>query len=177
MGDEVGGEEAEEVRVRSALWALVCCVVMAAGFAVAPLEGNSTWVVIVLVLVLTTVIGAPFFLIRKRLDHTRRPLADALVTVVLMLVTLVVGFSAVYVTMAHEDPDGIPGIDTKVDAVYFTVTTLATVGYGDIHPVSQSARVVATIQMLFDLTVVAVAARLVLGVAQERRRERVDRPR
>ncbi len=50
----------------------------------------------------------------------------------------------------------------KVTAVYFTVTTLATVGYGDIVPVTHTAQVLATVQMLLDLVVIAVTARLLI---------------
>ncbi len=79
-----------------------------------------------------------------------------------LVATVVVVLASVVVVLANEG-DNLPAIDTKVDAVYFTVTTLATVGFGDITPTSQSARLVVTVQMIFDLTVVAVAARLIFG--------------
>jgi hypothetical protein len=45
---------------------------------------------------------------------------------------------------------------TKTDALYFTVTTFATVGYGDISPTSESARVIVMSQMLLDLLILGL---------------------
>lgn len=55
---------------------------------------------------------------------------------------------------------------TRLDALYYTVTTFATVGYGDISPVSQPARVAALVQMVCGLLLVGLIAKLLFGVAQ-----------
>lgn len=174
MTEEQQQKADDEIRRRSALWAGLCGAVFVAFYVAAPLEGTRSWVVGAVVGVMAVVVAVPFAVLRRRLGHSPRPVADAAVTVALMLVALVVGFSSIYVAMAKEDGGAIPGLDTRVDALYFTVTTLATVGFGDIYAASQSARLVVTIQMLFDLTVVAVAARLVLNVAAEKRRGRTS---
>jgi hypothetical protein len=67
----------------------------------------------------------------------------------------------------------------RTDALYFTVTVFSTVGFGDISPVSQPARVVTKIQMLADLVVLGVVARVVLGavnVSLRRRTTTADAP-
>ena len=70
--------------------------------------------------------------------------------------------------------DQFVGLDTKLDAVYFTVTTLSTVGYGDVHAVGQAGRLAVTLQIVFNLTFLAVAVRVLVGAAQRRLAERVD---
>ena len=50
-------------------------------------------------------------------------------------------------------------------ALYFTVTIFSTVGFGDITPKTDLARLVTTVQMLADLAVIAVVVRLILGTA------------
>ncbi len=68
---------------------------------------------------------------------------------------------------------------TRLDALYYTVTTFATVGYGDISPVSETARLVATAQMLLGLVFIGVVARVITGAAQlglKRRREEQEAP-
>lgn len=51
---------------------------------------------------------------------------------------------------------------TKIDALYFAVTLSSTVGFGDIHPATQFARLIVTIQMVlsFLVTVIVIAKAL-----------------
>jgi hypothetical protein len=60
--------------------------------------------------------------------------------------------------------------------LYFTVTVFATVGFGDIVGVSQTARTVSMIQMVAGLVLVGLIARVMLGAVQESRtRQRIGR--
>ena len=79
----------------------------------------------------------------------------------------VVLFAAVYYRLA-DSPGQISGLETKTDALYFTLVTLATVGYGDIWPTSQAARVVAMIQIVFNLVVIAGAVSVIGGLFRRR---------
>lgn len=49
---------------------------------------------------------------------------------------------------------------TRTDSLYFTVTVFATVGFGDISPASQAARLAVTAQMILNLIVVGLGVRL-----------------
>lgn len=69
----------------------------------------------------------------------------------------VVLFSAAYYNLA-EEPGQFDGLRTRLDAFYFTVATLATVGYGDIHPRGQTARVVTLVQIGYNLVFLTAAA-------------------
>lgn len=80
-------------------------------------------------------------------------LADRLSALVTLVNLVVAAFGGVYFAMATQ----FHGLRTPLDALYFSVTTLATVGYGDITPVSQAARAVTIVQMLFDLVIVTSA--------------------
>jgi hypothetical protein len=53
--------------------------------------------------------------------------------------------------------------------MYFTVTVFATVGFGDITAVSQSARAVAMTQMLGDLVLVGLIARAIVDAVNRGR--------
>jgi voltage-gated potassium channel len=78
-------------------------------------------------------------------------------------------FSIVYLVMARSGDAEMAGIRTKVDALYFTVTVLTSVGFGDIHAVGQIARVIVTIQMVFDVLFVAAAVAALRGSRARRR--------
>ncbi len=68
-------------------------------------------------------------------------------------------FATTYFVMdqyqAHSFTQGM----TRVDSLYFTVTTFATVGYGDITPVTESARLTVILQMVVDLVLIGLVAR------------------
>ena len=55
---------------------------------------------------------------------------------------------------------------TRLDALYFVTTTLATVGYGDIAPVSELARTLTMVQMVCGLVLLGIVAKVLLGAAQ-----------
>ena len=55
---------------------------------------------------------------------------------------------------------------SRTDALYFTITMFATVGFGDISPVSQSARVVVMFQMLLDLVILGVGVNAFVHAAK-----------
>ena len=67
--------------------------------------------------------------------------------------------------MSASDPGAFGGQLNRTGALYFTVTVFSTVGFGDIAPRSDPARVVAMVQMLSDLAVVGIVIRLILGAA------------
>lgn len=91
----------------------------------------------------------------------------------LVLVTaVVIIFALVYATMSEADPAAFSEALTKEDAVYFTVTTLSTTGFGDITAVSRGARWVVTGQMLFDLVLLVGLARVFMLAAKVARTRR-----
>ncbi|MFZ4584933.1 MAG: potassium channel family protein [Acidimicrobiia bacterium] len=103
--------------------------------------------------------------VRRRIREYRKGgnwQATGLETLVLAILITAVLFASLYFALASY-PGQIEGIQTKIDALYFSVTTLATVGYGDIHPAGQVTRVVATFQMLFDLVFIATGTGLVVS--------------
>jgi voltage-gated potassium channel len=77
---------------------------------------------------------------------------------VISLVIVVIGFALVFYLLNIQDPEQIEGVSTRVDALYFTMATLTTVGYGDAHANGQAARILVMVQMVFNLVFVATAA-------------------
>lgn len=74
----------------------------------------------------------------------------------LMVVTVHV-FSAGYLALSRH-PGAMSGLDTRVDAMYFTIVTLTTVGYGDIVAVGQSARLMVILQIIYTFVFLTAAA-------------------
>jgi voltage-gated potassium channel len=81
-------------------------------------------------------------------------------------------FASAYFTMAGTNPANFSTHSlTRTDALYFTVTTFSTVGFGDITAVSQSARLVVTAQMLLDLLALGLGVRVFVGAVQLARQQ------
>src|SRR6187549_1772693 len=88
---------------------------------------------------------------------------------------LVVVFAFTYLTLSRADPASFSEQLDRVDAMYYTVSTVATVGLGDITPASEAARILLTFQMLFDLALIAGLVRLViLATRTGLRRQNID---
>jgi voltage-gated potassium channel len=130
--------------------------------------GGKWWYVTGLIGFASVVAVIPFIIRRLgRLQVSERPIYDALQVLVLSVTILVLGFAALYESMSMRQGN-FSGIDNKVDAGYFTVTTLSTVGYGDIHATGRSARLIVTFQIIFNLIFLGGTVRLIANVSRER---------
>ena len=88
---------------------------------------------------------------------------------VLALELAVVVFAFAYYVIATNDPGQFAGLGTRIDALYFSMATAATVGYGDVHAIGQVARALVTFHMLFNLVFIAGVVNLVRDRMSERR--------
>jgi voltage-gated potassium channel len=75
-------------------------------------------------------------------------------------------FATVYFATGQNDPSAFSQGLSRTDSLYFTVTVFSSVGFGDIVPVTQTARVLVIIQMLGDLILVGFVARVILGAVR-----------
>jgi hypothetical protein len=55
---------------------------------------------------------------------------------------------------------------THTDALYFTITVFATVGFGDITARTEAARLVVSGQMIADLVIIGLGARIIVGAVR-----------
>jgi Ion channel len=124
---------------------------------------RSTAVSLVLGLVLVTVVLA--WQIRK-ISTSRYPRVRAIEALSLSAPLFLIVFATTYFATAQGDPASFSQTLNRTDALYFAVTTLSSVGFGDIVPVTQVARVMVMIQMLGDLVLVGIVARVILGAVQ-----------
>ena len=81
-------------------------------------------------------------------------------------------FALVYFKMADVQAQAFSEPLNRTDALYFTITVFSTVGFGDITPVTQPARVVTMVQMLGDLVVVGLVLQVMLGAVKASRQRR-----
>jgi voltage-gated potassium channel len=125
--------------------------------------------VIVPVMIAITAIGIYAWFFRRQLrsiDASRFPTlraAEALVLVAAMFLGI---FAMIYVMISQEHPSAFTEPLDPFTGYYFALTVLATVGFGDITPVSTTARSITMVQMALDLVFIAVLIRVVGGAAR-----------
>lgn len=152
--------------LRSALVALI----IVTGYFLVPMSGRIELNGIVAVLGALAMVAALLAWQIRGILRSPYPGATAVGGLMVSVPLFLVTFASVYFVMAFRDPDSWSEPLTKLDALYFTVTVFATVGFGDIHAVSQMARAAATLQMVGGLVLVGVIARVVVAAVQEGRR-------
>jgi len=81
-------------------------------------------------------------------------------------------FASTYVVLATMSAGNFSEPLTRTDALYFTVTVFATVGFGDITATTQAARLIVTGQMIADLIIIGIAAKVIVGAVQRGRAQR-----
>ena len=81
-----------------------------------------------------------------------------------LLYPVVAVFALAYYLLFVHNPAEFDGIANRTDALYYTVVTLGTVGFGDVHPVGQLAKILTMVQIVFDLIVIG----LLLSIAASR---------
>jgi hypothetical protein len=97
------------------------------------------------------------------------PALRAAEAVAISLTLLILLFATTYFVTEHASPGSFTQSLTRIDAVYFTVTVFASVGFGDITARTETARILVTIQMLGDLVLIGVIAKVLFGAVQQRR--------
>jgi Ion channel len=83
-------------------------------------------------------------------------------------------FASTYFLMERSSAANFTEPLTRTDALYFSVTVFATVGFGDIAAKSETARVVLIVQMLADLALLGAGARVLLGAVRRGQQRRSD---
>lgn len=159
-------------------WLRLCAVlalIFALYFAV-PVETTPVRGTVVRVLVSALVfVGLAVGMVRQlkmHLDDASRRLDGLIVGIILVVVV----FSFVFYVLDQRDPAQFVGLQTRLDALYFAMTTLTTVGTGDVHAAGQTARGLVLVQMVFNVAFVATTVTLlsarIRAIAEGRARER-----
>jgi hypothetical protein len=140
------------------------------------LRGAEDWAQAAAALAAFAVLIVSFRRQLRRHLHDGRHTDVRLESLVNLLILTVFAFALLYLLLA-DHAGQFAGLETRTDAVYFTLSTLATVGFGDVHAVGQVARAAVIGQILFNLIYVGAAV-TVLGGAVRRRLgpDRVTQP-
>jgi voltage-gated potassium channel len=175
-GPDIPGEIRTPVRLMlwAALRALGTTAALVAIYYWLPLDRASTWLAAtILVIGLVAFIALVIFQVRWIIG-SRFPRLRAVEALATSLPLFLLLFSGTYVVMSVVSASNFGERLTHTDALYFTVTVFTTVGFGDITAKSQGARILVTGQMITDLIILGIGAKVILG-AVTRGRQRQPR--
>jgi voltage-gated potassium channel len=140
----------------------------------ADLQRNTMIRILVAILVLVLMAAGVVRQLQRHLDDTSRKVDGLVVSITVVVVV----FALCFYTLEERDPTQFDGLKTRLDSLYFTVATAATVGYGDVHAVGQVARAMVLVQMAFNVvfigTTVALLSSRVRAMANARAEARTS---
>ena len=122
--------------------------------------GDWWWAALPMTILGLLLYGVVFVRQLRRTVRADFPVLRAVEAAVLLIVLFVVLFACIAVQLSAQNSGAYSEPLNKIDALYFSVTTLTTVGYGDITPVTSTARSIGILQMLGNLAVVGVVIRI-----------------
>jgi hypothetical protein len=158
--------------VRAVLRGLASTAILVTVYYLLPLNHFSRWLAVtVLVIGLVLLTGLVIVQIRSIAGSPYPGLRalEALATSVPLFLLL---FASTYVVMATIAAGSFSQPMTRTNALYFTVTVFATVGFGDITAKTEAARLVVSGQMIIDLIILGLGARVIVGAVTRGRHRR-----
>lgn len=149
---------------RLALGALLIVVMLS----FVPSSTDGSMVVPVIVALIGAVLYAFFFRRQvRKIAHARFPLLVASEALVLLAALFLGVFAMIYVAISLSEPTAFTEPLDAFTSYYFALTVLATVGFGDITPVTTLARSFTMVQMALDLVFIALLIRVVSSAARK----------
>jgi len=112
------------------------------------------------------------FVLRLQLNRVHRAKLPGLIaseSLIISAALFIAIFSALYVIVDGDVPGSFSEPMDHFAAAYFTLTVLATVGFGDITPVSDIARFLVMVQMALGLGFLAVMIKVFTSAARRAR--------
>lgn len=113
----------------------------------------------------------------RQISTSEHPMLRASIAMSVVIPLFLVMFAWLYLVISQTSPAAFGLHLSRSASLYFTITVFSTVGFGDITAKSDAARLIVSTQMLADLVVIAVVARLILGAAtraQQRKRAQTE---
>jgi voltage-gated potassium channel len=164
--EDLDRRQQRKVVTRSAVRILVSVVVLFALYGALPAADRTGIGTLLELLVGLVILGALLaWQVLKIMgaEHPELRAAEALATAV--PVVLIV-FAFTYLSLSHVQPKSFSEPLNHVRAIYFVITVISTVGFGDITPKTDAAMILVSFQIMLDLVLLVGIVRAVFYAAQ-----------
>ncbi|GAB2626866.1 ion channel [Prescottella soli] len=162
-GDPLRGLDRHERRrlLRLALLRpfLTVVLLVVAYFALPMDRLSNAGAVVILVGGLLLVAALCFWQVRQ-IVRSPTPALRAAEALAVTLPVYLLGSATATFLLGQVDPNAFSEPLSRIDALYFTLTVFATVGFGDIVAVDETARLIVSVMMVGNLVMLAVVVKL-----------------
>jgi ion channel len=136
-----------------------------------PLDRTSTGGVIALLGVALVALTGLIALQVRAIIRAEYPVLKAVGALATSAPLFLLLFAGTYYVLGNLSAGNFSESMTRTDALYFTVTVFATVGFGDITAVSEPARALVTGQMVAGIVIVGLGARIIVDAIKHGREQ------
>ncbi len=165
-GHALTPKERRRIVVRTLLRVAATIAVLVLGYSLIPFGGSERWTVATVAVAGLVVIAIVATYQIRSIAYATLPSVKAVETLSLLIPLVVFWFAATYFAQSAASPGSFDEQLDHVGAVYFAMTTITTIGYGDIAPVSDTARMMVMMQMVTNVLVVGLAVRLTMSAVR-----------
>jgi peptidoglycan biosynthesis protein MviN/MurJ (putative lipid II flippase) len=152
--------------VRAAARICVTVVAFIVLYAVLPVPGTSGIVALLELLAGLIAVCVVLALQIRAIVQDEHPGLRAAQALVTATAVLLAAFAFTYLSVSKAEPASFSEPLDRIGAMYFTVTVLGTVGFGDIAARSDGARLLVTGQILVDLVLLVGIGRALVFAAR-----------
>lgn len=138
-----------------------------------PLGDEQPWLVFLTIVVVSAVYVLTGLLLVLRVNRSPHPMRTGIVALTVMVTAMVAIFSLTYLSLSIDNPGNFNQPLDKISAMYFTMTILSTVGFGDITAITHPAMIAVMVQMVVGLTLLTGLARVLVTTARTAAKKRL----
>ena len=102
----------------------------------------------------------------RRVARSVMPEVQAVQALGMVIPLFLIVFATLYLSIGNGESGSFSESLDHTSSLYLTITVFSTVGFGDITPKTDPARIAVSIQMLLDLVIIGFAVRAIFGVAK-----------
>ena len=171
LEDELRGRALLRIAPLMALRTLIFAALIFGAVSIQPREPVDVTSIIIVVCVVLLIWGTLFGLVFwwqiRRISKARHPQAQMVEALATVFVLFLAIFAKTYHIISQAYPQSFSEDLDYFSSLYFALTVLSTVGFGDISPIMPLARGVTMLQMVLDIVLIGVAVRVITTTASK----------